>query len=851
MTGPARLPRVLLTFRVPRSTANPFLSLFVENVTPGARLRYFSWPGALFARYDLVHIHWPEDIVRGKSKAQTALFLLLGAVWVALLRLQRKPVIWTVHNLNPHESKNAFERSFVASISRVVGLKIMLNESDENDPNAVTILHGDYSRWLAGQSYALQPANNRMLYFGLLRPYKGVEDLITAFAGARLEGWTLIAAGRPNDLDYAASLESLARATAGVSLDARFLPDEDLVRYLTGSRLVILPYKHMYNSGSALLALSASKPILVPRTASTSWLREEVGGNWVTLFDAPLSAGAILEALAAIPASGSVPALGRRNWSSIGVLHSDLYKSIVTAARRDRGSWAARARADIARSPAFVEHSLRNRLPTRKTVPTSRGLGGTAARGGFMTLIGQVARVSIQFTGIVVLARLLLPADFGLLAMVVAIVGIGEVFRDFGLSTAAVQARSLSKEQKDNLFWVNSGIGAALALIVYSSAPLIVMLYDEIRLYELIHLLSFTFLFNGLTTQFRAQLNRDMRFGRLAIVDIASAALGLIVAIGLALAGAGYWVLGAQQVVVALSGLVAGALLAGWWPGGLHRGVGTAVFLKFGANLMGVQLLTYASKNIDSVIIGTQLGAAQLGLYDRAFQVLVLPLNQINAPATKVALPILSQLHDDRVRFDEFLLRGQTIMIHVLCAIFAFAAAQAPLLIPLVLGPQWTQSAPIFQILAVGGAAQAVSYATYWVFLSKGLTGSNLRFAALSRPILIAAIAVGSIWGVLGVAAGYSVGLLLLWPFGLWWIGRASNAPALRMLLNGLRAISAYGIAGCVSFTASWLSAGNLLGLAFGFVAFVVSIGLLSVLWPKYRAELGAIAQTVRLLRRP
>ena len=140
------------------------------------------------------------------------------------------------------------------------------------------------------------------------------------------------------------------------------------------------------------------------------------------------------------------------------------------------------------------------------------GLAGSASRGALVTLAGQAVRVVIQLAGIVVLARLLGPSDYGLVAMVTVIIGVGEVFRDFGLSSAAIQAKILTPAQKDNLFWINGGIGLLLTLLVCALASPIADFYGDPRLQPLSYALSLTFLLNGLSTQFRADLSRHLRF---------------------------------------------------------------------------------------------------------------------------------------------------------------------------------------------------------------------------------------------------------------------------------------------------------------------------------------------------
>lgn len=482
--------------------------------------------------------------------------------------------------------------------------------------------------------------------------------------------------------------------------------------------------------------------------------------------------------------------------------------------------------------------------------PVVPRLGQTAARGALVTMSGQACKILLQFGGIVVLARLLAPGDYGLLAMVTAIVGIGEVLRDFGLSSAAVQARSVSAQQRSNLFWINSAIGMLLAIAVFAAAPAIAAFYEQPLLQPIAQALALTFLLNGLATQYRAQLNREMRFGRLAAVDVGGQAVGLVVGVTLALRGHGYWALVGQQL-----GQIAATLMmlvvasGGWRPGLPRRGAGMGVFLRYGSNLMGTQLITYVSRNIDALIIGQRFGAELLGLYNRAYQLLMLPLNQINAPATSIALPVLSRLHDDGERYGRFLLHGQALMLHVIVGLFAFACAQAEPLIVLVLGPQWAPAVPIFQLLALAGVFQGAGSASYWVFLSKGLTGSNLRFTLASRLLVIAGIVVGARWGVYGVAIAFSAGAALAWLWGLAWL-RDSGAPVGAMFGNALRLMLAYGFCGLASAGASAVLATSLPGrLAVGTAAMVAAFGLVTALWPAFRRSVLAILHSRRLLR--
>lgn len=481
-----------------------------------------------------------------------------------------------------------------------------------------------------------------------------------------------------------------------------------------------------------------------------------------------------------------------------------------------------------------------------------KSLGSSAARGAATTMAGQIGRIILQFGGIIVLARLLDPEDYGLLAMVLAVVGIGDVIRDFGLSSAAIQAPEVTRQQRSNLWWINFSLGTILSVVALLSAPLIARGFDQPELAAITAALAVTFILNGASTQFRADLYRSLRFSRVVVVDLASQTIALIAAVAAAQQGLGYWALVVQQVVQPLLALVLVVSMNPWLPHRFRRGAGTRKFMRYGWNLLATQMIGYASRNIDSLIIGSRFGPAQLGVYNRAFQLLMMPLNQINVPATRVALPILSRLQSDKEKFDAFILRGQAILLHVVVAVFAVIASQAGALIEIVLGSTWSGVAPILQVLIIGGVFQAAGYASYWVFLAKGLTGANLRYSLVTRSLLIVAILVGANWGVFGVAWAYSVGLVLMWPAGLLWLGRISDAPVRGMFLNGVRVIAGYVPSAIAAYlAASWAESTSLmLSLVAGIATGLTVFGVVLVLWPAFRADIRAVLETRRLLRK-
>lgn len=479
-------------------------------------------------------------------------------------------------------------------------------------------------------------------------------------------------------------------------------------------------------------------------------------------------------------------------------------------------------------------------------VPT---LGRSAARGAFVTVGGQGIRILVQVLSVAVLARLLDPGDYGLLAMVLVIVGVGEIFRDFGLSSAAIQAKDLSRAQRDNLVWLNTAIGAALALLVLAGAPLIAAAFGRPELTGIARVLSLTFLVNGMATQYRADLVRGLRFGRLAIIDVTAPVVALAVALVLALQGAGYWALVGQNLAQATTLLVGVAASAGWFPGRPRRDVPMRGLLGFGWRLAGTQLLGYATNNVDTLLIGLRLGAGPLGYYNRAFHLLMTPLNQLRAPTTTVALPVLARLQDDDERYGGFVRRGQLALGYTLVAGLGLVAAAAEPVTLLFLGPRWETVAPLLRLLAVAGIFQTLAYVGYWIYLSRGLTSDLLRYTLVTGAIRVTCVLVGSFWGLVGVAAGYAVAPALAWPLSLWWLSRRTTIPARALLTGALRILAVVTSAGLAAAGLDLLVAdqGSLLRILTALAVTVGVYGLAALAVPAVRRDLHGVVEAVRL----
>lgn len=327
---------VLQTLPAIRPTTNPYLVMLVDSLrATHVRVRFFSYRTAILGRYDLAHAHWPENLIRGRNQWRTAVRQLLMLVWLARLALTQTPIVRTMHNIGQHEEGSRRERWLLRQFDRRTAVGIRLNAFTAAPPGqvATTILHGHYRTWFALHPRC-QPVPGRLAFVGMIRGYKGVDNLIEAFRGTAAN-LSLTIAGNPHNAALAAQIRDLAAGDSRIRLELAYVPDETLVARISEAELVVLPYRHMHNSGGALAALSLDRPVLVPANEVTRALAEEVGPGWVYTFDGDLSTAEMNRAVAAASRDhrSERPDLSAREWSRTGEQHVEAYR---LALRRGR-----------------------------------------------------------------------------------------------------------------------------------------------------------------------------------------------------------------------------------------------------------------------------------------------------------------------------------------------------------------------------------------------------------------------------------------------------------------------------------------------------------------------------------
>lgn len=386
-----------------------------------------------------------------------------------------------------------------------------------------------------------------------------------------------------------------------------------------------------------------------------------------------------------------------------------------------------------------------------------------SVRGGVITMAAQAIKFVLRISSTIVLARLLVPEDYGLIAMATVIVGFIRLFKDLGLSAATVQKAEINHQQVSSLFWINLLVSCAIALLVIALAPVVAWFYHEPLLKGIILALAINLIFGGLTVQHQALLRRQMRFDLLAKIEIVSMLAGVIVAIVSAWYGLGYWSLVFMQIANSLTNVIAVWAVCSWRPGLPAKDSAIKSMLAFGGNLTAFRIVNYFSRNLDNVLIGRYIGPQQLGIYAKAYQLILLPIEQINFPVSRVALPVLSRLQLEPKKYCRYYYKAILLITTVGMPIVGFMFASADKVILLMLGQQWLEAVPFFRFLIPAAFMGTFNVAEGWVFQSLSRTDRQFRMGLVATTVDIAIFLIGISWGAIGVAAAYGLSRPIVW----------------------------------------------------------------------------------------
>jgi len=486
-----------------------------------------------------------------------------------------------------------------------------------------------------------------------------------------------------------------------------------------------------------------------------------------------------------------------------------------------------------------------------ETDELQKDLKSRSIRGGFVTGSAQALKFILNIGSTMVLARLLTPADYGLISMVSALIGFVSLFKDLGLSMATVQRKDLEQNQVSMLFWINCAISIVLMFLTMMISSAVADFYKEPRVAGITNALAFAFLFGGITVQHQALLRRKMKYFALATVDVLSIFVSVIIAIALAWYGAGYWALVLMQVAFAICNAIGVWVACDWRPSRPVMDSSVRSMLNFGGNLTGSNILHYLSRNLDNILIGRAWGPKQLGMYAKAYQLLLMPLAQVNAPITNVAIPTLSSLQNDENRFRRYYCTALKMIAYLTCPLIMGMAALSDEIIYVVLGDQWSGAAKIFKVLAFAALFQPLLSTIGWIYISLGQTDRILKWSLVTVPACVAVFFIGLPWGAYGVAVSYTIYyLLMVFPNFMYAI--AESPVRITDVIDSVwrpLTIGFFIYAAVLYVKYVFDGSSQLFVMAFSILISLTVFGVSIMAWPKAKHETSELIDAIKLIR--
>jgi O-antigen/teichoic acid export membrane protein len=414
----------------------------------------------------------------------------------------------------------------------------------------------------------------------------------------------------------------------------------------------------------------------------------------------------------------------------------------------------------------------------------------------------QLSRVAV----VVILARLLTPADYGLAAMVLVFSSLVLIFADLALGAALVQRQELSEEDKSTVFWTSAAMGVAFMLLGIALSWPMAAFYGESEVQPLFAALSVSFLITALGTTQSALMNREMQFRSLELRMMAGTVVGGTVGIVVALAGGGAWAIIAQQLAIAVASTTLLWVFSSWRPRFSWSLDSLRSLAGFSGNVFGTRVLFYANRNLDNLLIGRFLGAASLGAYAIAYNVMLMPLARIAQPIVEVLFPAMSRIQDDRPRMAAMWLRANRMIGAITIPAMVGLMVVGPEFVATLFGAKWADAAPVIQILAWVGLLQSLQRLNSSVLQACDRTGALLRYSVIVLVASVVAFVVGLSWGIVGVAVGYAVSSTIVEPYYTWLTARVLDLE-LTDFLRSLAGVAqaTVGMAGALVAAKLWL----------------------------------------------
>ena len=402
-----------------------------------------------------------------------------------------------------------------------------------------------------------------------------------------------------------------------------------------------------------------------------------------------------------------------------------------------------------------------------------------AIHGVKWTSLSTGIRAILQLIQLIILARFLSAEDFGLVAIVMVVIGFSQLFMDMGISNAIIHKQDITDIQLSSLYWLNLISGMILTVIIFFIAPFVATFYNEKAIIPLLHLLSFSFFINSIGNQYRVLLRKELKFNLLAKSEVVAGLVAFIVAVSLAVNeyGAYSLVWATLANVITSNAILLFIGLKLHKPKFVYDYIEIKNFLTFGLYQMGQNSIVYFNNQFDVIIIGKLFGAEALGIYSLTKQLVMRPSQIINPIITGVAFPIMAKIQDDLTKLKSVYLKIINYLSSINFPIYILMVILASLLVPLVLGEKWIEAVGLFQVLSLYALVRSTTSPAGALLLSKGRADIGFWWSLGEFSLMPLVIYIGSYWGILGVSIGLLIfQIIILLPNWYFIVKKICNA---------------------------------------------------------------------------
>lgn len=401
-----------------------------------------------------------------------------------------------------------------------------------------------------------------------------------------------------------------------------------------------------------------------------------------------------------------------------------------------------------------------------------------ATSGMLWTFSQQFGNQIIGFLVSLVLARVLLPEEFGLIGMIAVFSAIGTTLMNSGLTRSLIRSEEIDQEDYSTVFFFNLAASILIYILIFLAAPLIADFYNQPILKEIVRLYCTTFVITSFAAVQQARLTKQMDFKIQTIISIPSTLLGGVVGVAMAYLDFGVWSLVWSQIIATLARTIQLWFYTGWKPSWCFNKIKFKEHFNFGYKLTLSSLLETIFKNAYLIIIGKFFMASQVGYYTRAETMKQLPVTNISNALNKVTYPLFASIQDDDLRLKRVYKQVMQMVIFVIAPVLILLAVLAEPTFRFLFTEKWLPAVPYFQILCVVGILYPINAYNLNVLNVKGRSDLYLKLEIIKKVLIVIVIAVAIKFGILGLLYGQVLLGLVAFVINSYYTGKFINYTA-------------------------------------------------------------------------